>query len=272
MENNFLQFFLTEEDKRKKAIFLFLAAILSITVSCKIYGRLMGTFDIIPITEYQRIVVDFFLSGRFIISSLILIVIYKFFYFGIDLFMYKWLAKKADKIYDTLKIMIKRDGFKEELIKDVNTNPFIKWFAVWAINTFKQLSYIEIVDGKIKPSINFYYVLDYFKKVNDINSDENIDINLAYYPIPITLQILLLFDTIVIHHFDISKCTIGFINFVTIIVLLCQLLKYLVNIFVDLKKHKILNILERIEKEAIKPDTDDIPISNTSTTSAQSPQ
>lgn len=246
MGDNILQLILKKENDRKKAIYFLIACILSVIISCKIYGRFVESFQIIPLIDYTEIVFDFFLSGRFVLSLMILIAVYKIFYSFADFILYKWLAKKADILYDFFRYKVKR----EELEQEIRTSIFLQRLAMWGIKHFKHLSILDIDKNKIRPGLNFYWLISYIRRINDVNDKEtSIDLSLAYFPIPIIIQILLIFDTIIIDHFDITTLIIIVVNLLTVIILILAMIVYFVNIFIDLKQDKILNALEKLEKQ-----------------------
>lgn len=243
--DNFLQLILKTENERKKAIYFILSLTLSMVIACKIYGRLFGVFEIIPLSDYKRIVAEFFFTGQFVVCLMIFIVVHKIFYTIVGFFLFKLLAKYADKLYDFFRYRFN----KRELIADLKTSKDL----LWATNTFKELSVIDIDKDGLKPGINFYFILIYFRKLNDPNDKEtHIDTTLTYFPFAITVQMLLIFDIVVIDHFSFSVASIITINIATFLLLLLQLLVYFINIFADLKQDKILRVLERLEKEHLE--------------------
>lgn len=244
--DNFLQLIFKTENERKKAIYFILSMTLSTVIACKIYGRLFGSFEIMPLSDYSRIVTEFFFTGQFVVCLMILIVVHKIFYAIVDFFLFKRFAKYADKLYDFFRHRFNKD----ELLADLKTSKVLQWIANWAINHFKELSVIDIDKDELKPGINFYNILIYFRKLNDTNDKEtHIDTTLSYFPFAITVQILILFDFVAIDHISFSNAAIITINVATLLLLLLQLLVYFVNIFADLKQDKILKVLERLEKE-----------------------
>jgi hypothetical protein len=242
---DYLQLALKTENERKKMIYFLLAVVLSIVISCKVYARYIGAFEIVPLTEYKRIVLDFFLTGRFVVCVLIMITTFKLFYSLTEFIIYKWLAKQSDKLYYFFK-----NKFKGEIIDKIPTSQTLRWLAEKLIKNFKQLSVIEVEENKIKPGLNFYRLLVYFRKLNDPNDNEGIDPALAYFPIPITLQIVLLFDSVVVDHFVFSTWLIVLFNVISTAVLIIQFIIYFLNVFIDLKHDKILNFLEQLNKDS----------------------
>lgn len=244
--DNFIQLIFKTENERKKAIYLILSLILSIVITSKLYGRFFGSFEVITFSDYRRIVIEFFFTGKFVLCLMILIVVYKIFYTLLDFCLYKKFAKHADKLYESF-----RQSFnKDERLADLKINENPPRFVTLAINQLKQISVIDIDKGELKPGINFYNILTYFRKLNDPKDKEtHIDTTLTYFPFAITVQIFILFNFVVINHISFSIFLIIVINIAVILLLLLQLLIYFVNVFVDLKQDKILKVLERLEQE-----------------------
>jgi len=250
--DNFLQLIFNTENERKKAIYFILSLTLSIVIACKIYELVFGGFEIIPLSDYRRIASEFFFTGQFVVCLTILIVVHKIFYSIVDFFLFKRFAKLADKFYDFFRYKLNKD----ELLDELKTSKVLQWIANWAIKQFKELSLIDIDRDGLKPGINFYNLLLYFRKLNDPNDKEtNIDTTLTYFPFAITVQMLLLFDFVVIDHISFSITSIIIINIASILLLFLQLLVNFLNIFAELKQDKILKFLERLEKEHLDQQT-----------------
>ena len=240
-----LKVILKPTDERKKVIYFILTIILSIVIASKIYVRLLGDFDIILVTDYKRIITEFFLTGRFVICLMIITaqnIVYTIFNF----FVLILISKLGHNSYNFL-----RNNFNE-FLDEVKTNSGFQWIINISIKLLEQLGMIDKDNGRIKPGIEFYYFLHYFRKLNQIDDKETqIDTSLSYGPIPITVQMLVLFDFVFIDHFQISYFLIITLNVLTILLLAFQLFIYFVNIFIDLKKDKILKVLEQFEQEYI---------------------
>lgn len=257
MENSLLQFILSKENERKKIIYILLSLILSIIISCKIYWHFIEHFDIISLSEYTRIVRDFFLSGRFIICLFILIVIHKFFYSFSEFLLYMWFAKLSDKLYEFLKR--KKDELKNEFLEDLKTNKKLQWFFMLGFNAFKRLNVIEYENNKLTLGVNFYEILKSLRRLNSGDEDEAIDTSMAYFLLPITFQLLLLFNTVVIRNHHFSLWTILVIDLLMLLLCLIQAFIYFINIFIELKKHKLLSYFERLEKRVAAQAANDTP-------------
>lgn len=109
---------------------------------------------------------------------------------------------------------------------------------------------LEKTTGKITSGVNFLKFLEYFRKLN--SGKENIDLEISFYPIPVSIQILVLFNTVVIHNCVVfTNWIIIIINIVLVAIILLQAFIYYINIFVDFKHDKILKFLEQFDTSKV---------------------
>lgn len=245
--DSFLELIFQSGDERKKKIYFLLTILLSTVIASKIYGRYIEAFEIIPITEYQKIILEFFFTGRFVICLIVFGIVYHIFYPLFDFFLFKYFAKKTDDFYE----FIVQKYNKDDIIHDIKTSKFVKSLAEWSIRSLKQLGFIQLHNLEIKPGANFYTLLRFFRKINDKNDNKGIDVYLTYLPIPIILQLLLLFNLVAIDSIDLAGYKIILINILAFLILVVQFLLYFANIFLDLKCDKILKLLEQFEQKSI---------------------
>lgn len=192
-----LQLVFKTENERKEAVYFIFSLVLSAVIACKTYALIFGDFEIILLSDYKRIITEFFFTGRFVVSLMIFVVIYEVFYTFASLLFFAWSAKYADKLYDFLL----HNFNKEEVLAELKTSRELQWLTNWIKKAFKELSVIDLDKGELKPGINFYYCLYYLRKLNDINDQEtHINENLAYFPFAITVQILIIFDFVAIFY------------------------------------------------------------------------
>jgi hypothetical protein len=241
-----LELFFEEKEgsKSKKGIYLLISLLLSTVLTSKIYGRFLGAYEIIGYNEYDKIVIDFLLSGRFVICLIMLFSVHLLFHFLFDILLTTWLVKKTDELYEYLRLEFTKDS----VINAFKTSKPLQGIGNLVIALYKSLNIIDIENNQLKPGLNFYAVLDYFKKINDKDSKEHIMPSLAFLPLVITIQGLIILDTITIDHVSINCCTIIVLNLVIILVIFFLGIIYFMNLFVDLKKDKILKFLEELER------------------------
>lgn len=249
MGDGLLEFIFKSKDQRKKVAYFLLAVVLTSLISAKIYVRTMGDFSLFMPNDLIKLK-DYLLSGRLIIVIIIFLSIYKFFYSAIDFIITKKLMKWSDKIYDYFKYNFNR----EEIVSDFKTSKFLQKVADKGIDQFKQVGFIDLDKKKniISPGLNFYKLLKFFRKLK--KDEETIDTDLAYYPIGITLQILMLFNCVVTDHYEFSCWKTVLINCFGILIFLYQTIVLFINVFADLKQDKILAFLEKTNKTKKIPD------------------
>jgi hypothetical protein len=239
MGEGLLQFFLKEKDDREKLIYLLLSITLTAVITAKLYIWRFGDFYLIPLSDGENIK-NFFLSGRFIIISIAFIVVYKLFYGTLRIPLYIWFAALIDKLFDGIRALGKNPAALQSLDNDERAKRFFEF----VIKLLKRFSLIDVKDGQTKVGLSFHSMLSYFKDLNA--GEEDLDEDIAYYPLPLTLQLLFLFDTGITHRFHLGWLECFAVNIAIIILLLIQSFIYFLNVLVELKKDKILLMMEKI--------------------------
>jgi hypothetical protein len=229
-------------------IYMALSAILTSIIAAKLFEQCIGPFELINFSNRQSIL-DFFMKGNFIIASLLFIGVYQFLYELLRILIDSRMYRYTDQLFDYLKH--KFDG--QKLLNEVIKNKILLKLAFKGIKKMKELNFIEESESGLKLGVAYKDLLHFFKRLNSEDEDEREDLDLdnSFYPMMFSLQFIILFDWIVVPNNSIHIGLIILVHLIAALSFCFHLIGHFVNVFVDMKKHHILNFLEKEDYKRI---------------------
>jgi len=247
MTGTFLDLFIQGGDNRKKIVYLILQGFFSLIITSILFQIFFYDFYIIPLTDYNRIFKSL-IEGNVVAGIVLLIVVWKLFFTWSDILIYNYLSKLAYRFYD---FFIKRNEADKFL--DAMADPkdkFMKLVSKWTINSLLYRGFINMHGNAIVAGKSIDSLIEYFENLK--NGKEKIDLDLAYIPIPLLFQFMVIYFLILIDKFQFSNLTSIFIVFIFIISIIISCLAYFINILIKTRQLEILNFLIYFKSESEK--------------------
>lgn len=236
-----IDFLITEHSDRKKAFFYLLSFLFTSIITASIYQCLIGEFRILKYNELEEIK-DFFMSGNVVMVIMIFVGVYYSFYNIIEILITPFIISKSNKAFRFLREVINRENILSTMKSDKTFEKLIQW----SISVLDNLSVVEIKGNKVARGVNYTRILG---KMNDLNTDkDSIDLEQAFLPVPITIQLIILFNSVVLSNYCMPLMMSIIINLTLVIILVVCIIIYVFNVFLEFKRGEVLDVMKKIDK------------------------
>jgi hypothetical protein len=226
-----IHFFTLSPGKRARVVMYLFQVLFSVIFASKLYEYFIGSYDIINITDYKKIM-DFFSSGRFIVCFFFVLASWVVFY-NIGFQLIKWGNRKlVHIILNTIWKWVKnKSGEKDDDIERKLTKKIE--------NYLEQKNAIEITeDNKKLKGKNFSEYKNMVDKMKNNSSDKH---HLLPY---LLLTLLFQFNIVYFLSFD-DEVNSFFLDFIISGIFIFYLFSFFLNMFIQESLVKLMEFVDR---------------------------
>lgn len=229
---------LKREKEKKKIIYFFLTLGLIFIIATKFYEEFFGLLDLFYLQSYNDLM-TFITSYQIITITLIMGGVFLVFYRVPEFFVDIRVLRRIRKVRNWIEENLDKEGVEslgQALIESDKKTTVHKFLTKYRVAKFEE--------KEIKAGRNYYVILDKIKEIKDADKgQEAIDVIVVFYPIPIVLMLLLLFNIQSAPALDLSLSAYILVNSILVIILVIQYYAYLLAMFVKIHCEFIYELL-----------------------------